>query len=277
MSDYVIEFDFDDDDFPDHYDELPLWSSAFGNLLLEHLPLQSTRRLLDIGCGTGFPLLELAGRLGERASLTGLDIWYPALKRANRKRTTYDFHKIHLIHYAGGTFPFADGVFDTIISNLGINNFADPDHAMHECYRVMQTGGRIVITTNLVGHMAQFYEIFRAVLIEFGNEDYLHRMNHQEAHRGTIETHSALLTDGGFQIEQIEQGEFVMRYANGSALFRHPLIRRGFLPGWVSVIDPPDHHEIFTLLENRLNHHAQEKGELRLTIPMVYISAIKYR
>src|SRR6185503_17961936 len=42
------------------YDELPLWSAMFGLLLLEEAPLANVGRALDVGCGTGFPLVELA-------------------------------------------------------------------------------------------------------------------------------------------------------------------------------------------------------------------------
>ena len=46
------------------YDELPLWCAMAGLFLLEHLPLPRGATVLDVGCGTGFPLLELAQRLG---------------------------------------------------------------------------------------------------------------------------------------------------------------------------------------------------------------------
>ena len=49
------------------YDELPLWSAMAGLLLLEHVPLRPDMVVLDIGCGTGFPALELAERLGRGA------------------------------------------------------------------------------------------------------------------------------------------------------------------------------------------------------------------
>ena len=44
-------------------DELPLWSAPFGLRLLESVPLAPGATVLDVGCGTGFPLLELAHRV----------------------------------------------------------------------------------------------------------------------------------------------------------------------------------------------------------------------
>lgn len=46
------------------YDELSLWSAMFGLLLLDEVSLSNVRKALDVGCGTGFPLIELAERLG---------------------------------------------------------------------------------------------------------------------------------------------------------------------------------------------------------------------
>ena len=38
-----------------------------------------------MGCGTGFPLLELAERLGPDARLHGVDHWGPAMERLEAK------------------------------------------------------------------------------------------------------------------------------------------------------------------------------------------------
>ena len=55
------------------FDEMPLWSASFGLLLLKHVTLKPNLTVLDIGSGAGFPLLELAERLGPSAKLCGID------------------------------------------------------------------------------------------------------------------------------------------------------------------------------------------------------------
>lgn len=44
------------------YDELPFWSAPFGISLLETVRLRPGMNVLDIGSGSGFPMLELADR-----------------------------------------------------------------------------------------------------------------------------------------------------------------------------------------------------------------------
>ena len=63
MTDY-LKYKFQDTpEFVNTFDELPLWSASFGLLLLKHLELKPNLKVIDIGSGAGFPLLELAARL----------------------------------------------------------------------------------------------------------------------------------------------------------------------------------------------------------------------
>ena len=55
----------DTPEFVNTFDELPLWSAPFGLLLLKHVELKPNLKVIDIGSGAGFPLLELASRLGN--------------------------------------------------------------------------------------------------------------------------------------------------------------------------------------------------------------------
>ena len=82
MTSYLdFEIDFSSEAMVAAYDELPLWSAMFGLLLLEHVPLANVRHALDVGCGTGFPLIELAERLGPGAIVHGIDPWKAGLAR----------------------------------------------------------------------------------------------------------------------------------------------------------------------------------------------------
>jgi len=61
MTDY-LNYKFEDDEtFINTFDEAPLWSAAFGLLLLKHISLKRHQTIVDLGSGAGFPLLELAG------------------------------------------------------------------------------------------------------------------------------------------------------------------------------------------------------------------------
>jgi hypothetical protein len=66
-----------------------------------------------------------------------------------------------------------------------------------------------------------------------------------------------------------------LRYLDGTALFNDSLTKFGFLDGWREVVNPADEKEIFRLLETKLNSAANKIGELRMTIPMLYVEGEK--
>jgi ubiquinone/menaquinone biosynthesis C-methylase UbiE len=133
------------------YDELPLSSAMFGRLLLAHLPIRRGQTILDVGFGTGFPILELAQRLGSSCRLFGIDPWNAARPRALRKAQVWQVANVELLGGDAVSMPFAGGQFDLVVSNLGVNNFQDPPGVLRECWRVTKPDARLALTTNLQG------------------------------------------------------------------------------------------------------------------------------
>lgn len=245
------------------YDELSFWASRFGALLFEHLDLRRGIDGLDLACGAGFPLFELAHTHGPSSRFTGVDLWYDALARARRKLAVFGCTNVTLVHADAAALPFCDESFDLITANLGINNFDNVPAALAECHRVARSGARIALTTNLTGHMAAFYEVFRAS-VPPALVDAVHA---QEAHRGTRADVESLLLEAGFRITRIAEDSFVLRFADGTALLRHPLVSF-FKDGWLGVTDDD---AVWETIERKLN----AASPLRMRIPMLYAEAVR--
>lgn len=256
-------YDLETAAFVDAYDELPLWSAAFGLLLFANIPLQAKATALDVGCGTGFPLLELAQRLGPGSQVHGLDPWRAGIVRAERKRRHWNIANAHLHLGDAAAMPFRDATFDLIVSNLGVNNFSDAPAALRECRRVLRENGTLALTTNVVGHMRELYEVFATVV------DDRMRLEEHIQHRATVEKLHTLLDSAGFAVRRVVESAFTMRYATGTALLKHAFIQFGFLPGWQGVVPEADRERVFAELERRLN----EIPPLTLTIPCAYVEA----
>ncbi|HEX7708575.1 MAG TPA: class I SAM-dependent methyltransferase [Thermoanaerobaculia bacterium] len=254
------------------YDELPLWSAMFGLFLLEHVPLADMHVALDVGCGTGFPLIELADRLGPSAHVHGVDPWSAALVRAREKLTARATPNVTLHEASGAAMPFADQTFDLIVSNLGLNNFPDAPAVVRECRRVARDEATLALTTNLQGHMSEFYDVLRDVLADAEEEAALRRLDDHIAGRATVDGTCALLERGGFMVTRVIERTASMRFASGTSLLHHYFIRLGFLAGWKSVVAGSE-VATFSQLQDRLDLLARKNGGLSLTIPMAYVEA----
>ncbi len=263
--------DIHDPSFVAVYDELPLWSALSGSLLLDHIPMRCPSRLLDVGCGTGFPLLELAQRFGDGCRATGLDVWSQGMARSRQKVERLGLGNVDLVAGDAAAMPFEDGTFDLVVTNLGLNNFADPDAAMAEVRRVSRPGACLALATNARGHMHQLYEVLEQVLRSNAVDGGLERLTEHVEHRPTVETLTSLVSKHGFTVVQSVEHQATMRFPDGSALLRPHFIRLGLLDGWNAVMGQS--RDMLASLEAALNEASRRAGELRLTIPLIYLEA----
>ena len=276
MTNY-LEYEFrDTKDLVDTFDELPLWSAPFGMLLLQNVPMSPGMNVLDIGTGTGFPIFEFAERLGKTCKCYGLDPWKNAIERARKKIIDYDVSNVEIIEGNAEEIPSHEETFDLVISNLGINNFSAPEKVFAECYRVLKPNGKFSIATNIEGHWEEFYEIFLKTLLKTGLEDSIEKLNSHIQHRGNKNSLLKLYEDAGFKLNNVAEDTLEMRFLNGRAFFDHHFIKLGFLGSWKEIVPEEDHLDFFMALEEKLNEIAEKQGELKFTVPVIYMEGIKH-
>ncbi|MBJ7429307.1 MAG: methyltransferase domain-containing protein [Bacteroidia bacterium] len=275
MTEY-LNYKFEDNEtFINTFDEAPLWSAAFGILLLKHITLKHHQTIVDLGSGAGFPLLELAGRAGNTCKLYGIDPWKNANTRANQKIKNYGYTHIEIIESSAAEIPFEKNSIDLIVSNLGINNFENPNAVFNECARVLKPNGKLALTTNLTGHWHLFYEIFYQTLHQIGKSKMIEALKEEELHRGDKESISTLFTNTGFKINRVFEENFEMKFVDGTAFLNHYFIKLGWLSSWTNLFPKQDLQEIFTALEQNLNSYSNENDGLNLTVPMLFIEGEK--
>ncbi len=273
--DYLEQIDYDNLEFSEFYDELPLWSAPFGLLLLDRVPIKSGLTILDVGCGSGFLSVELAQRCGSDATVIAIDPWKSAISRLQSKLDFLNLRNVQVIEQDAAQLDLPDASVDVVLSNLGINNFDNPAKVLEACFRVARPAATVVLTTNLMGHMNEFYDVFRNTLDELGHIDRLSVLEAHISHRGTVDSVTSLLQSAGFEVSDVATDSFQMRFADGSALLRHFFIRLGFMPGWKAVVAEDRIEQTFHMLEAKLNILAKERGDLALTIPIACVQASK--
>jgi arsenite methyltransferase len=258
------------------YDELPLWSAPFGLKLLDRINYKTGITALDIGFGTGFPLIELAMRLGETATVYGIDPWPEAHSTVNKKIEFYRITNARLIDGMAESIPLEDNSVDLIVSNNGINNVKDIDQVLSECSRVIKKDGQFVMTMNLDKSLVEFYDQLELVLAEM-HLDYEIKLMHRHIYekRRPLEEISALLQRHGFKIKDLEKGQFNYKFTDGTAMFNHFFIRMAFMEAWIKFLPESKLEEIFDSVEKRLNAQASVLGGVKLSVPFVVIDASK--
>jgi arsenite methyltransferase len=250
------------------YDELPLWAAPFGLALLEAVRLVPGARVLDVGFGTGFPLLELAQRLGPSSRLWGVDPWAAGNRRAAEKMRTFGLANVLLVRAEAEHLPLRPASIDLVVSNNGLNNVQDLEAALAECRRVCKPGAQMVLTFNLPETMRAFYDVYASVLRDSGLEAAVADLDrHVHAKRKPLAEFQGLVEAAGFAVVRTIPGSFSLRFLDGTALFAHHFVRLGFLPSWQAVPPPAARSAVMERLRHRLDEEAGIRGELKLDIP----------
>lgn len=260
----------------DQIDELPLWSAPFGLKLLEYIDYKKNIVALDIGFGTGFPLAELAMRLGNSSIVYGIDPWKEAIERTTKKIEFYQITNIKLIEGVAEFIPLDNHSIDLIVSNNGINNVEDLDKVISECSRTIKSGGQFVQTMNLDKSMFEFYFVLESVLSELKLYKEIELMKQHIYHkRRPLDEIITILNRHGFVIKDLEHNQFNYKFSDGTALLNHYFIRMAFMDSWIKILPKEKTEKIFDAIEQRLNNQSLHTEGIKLSIPFVVINAIK--
>lgn len=98
--------------------------------------------LLDVGCGDGMLMARVA-RIMER--VVGVDSEASAIRLAKEKLGK--FPNCELMHTVSYDLPFAEKMFDVVVSADVIEHLKEPGHHLREISRVLKREGALVLTT----------------------------------------------------------------------------------------------------------------------------------
>jgi SAM-dependent methyltransferase len=153
--------------------------------------------VLDVGCGDGhFAEMTFGGRIAA-----GIDPWWSPLQKARR---TGKYQT--LARSMGDRLPFPDAAFASAFSNSVLEHIPDVQPVLNEVGRVLQPGGRFVITTpsHLFTEWLGGAALFERLGLEGLAERYRNFFNtiSRHAHTDPPEVWAARLHEAGFAIER---------------------------------------------------------------------------
>lgn len=269
------QIDYLQADIAEAYDEPPFWSAPFGLLLQRELPMLRSGAVLDVGCGTGFPLTLLAARFGPGVTVTGIDPWENAVARARRKLASMGLSHAEVVLGDASAMPFPDAHFDLLTANLVLNNVPDTDALLRECLRVLKPGAKACFTTNPQGTFQEIYTLLTDALAFYGAEEAMLAVAQHAAARLNILQLRDRLEGAGLQWVRSQDAVHSPRWSCGAAFLHDPLIIMGFLPAWKRLVPAALHRHVFAHVERSLDHMADTQGAVTLTLPMRYLEAAR--
>lgn len=115
--------------------------SPLGLKAITALAPSSGATVLDIGCGAGQTLCQLAEIVGASGRVIGVDVAEPLLAIAAWR--TRALPNVSLIEADAQTVSLPSGSADAIYSRFGVMGFSDPVAAFANFRRMLRPGGRL--------------------------------------------------------------------------------------------------------------------------------------
>ncbi|MHB1347511.1 MAG: arsenite methyltransferase [Candidatus Humimicrobiaceae bacterium] len=102
--------------------------------------------VLDLGSGAGIDCFLAAEKVGPYGKVIGVDMTPEMLDKARENILKSNYENIEFRLGEIENLPVADNTVDIIISNCVINLASDKDRVFSEAFRVLKSGGRIMVS-----------------------------------------------------------------------------------------------------------------------------------
>ena len=113
--------------------------------LREVLAPASGERIVEVGPGTGYYTLDLAGWVGPEGAVEIFDLQQEMLDHTMRRAEERGLDNVRPTQGDATALPYEDGSFDAAILITVLGEIPDQEAALRELRRVLRPGGRLVV------------------------------------------------------------------------------------------------------------------------------------
>jgi ubiquinone/menaquinone biosynthesis C-methylase UbiE len=111
--------------------------------VLALIDIKEKINFLDIGCGTGWAVGQVAALAGNKGSFYGVDLSSKMIEKA--KKNFRDNKAVHFIQADVESIPLGSDFFDAIICTNSFHHYLHPDSALKEIHRLLKNGGKLFL------------------------------------------------------------------------------------------------------------------------------------
>jgi ubiquinone/menaquinone biosynthesis C-methylase UbiE len=128
-------------------DRISRWFRYTQGLAIDEFNLKRGFKVLDIGCGTGYAVLQMGSIISE-GRICGIDISSRMIDKARAKVPESLRERVEFRQASSENIPYSEGEFDNILCTNSFHHYPEPILALGEMYRVLRPGGKAVILEN---------------------------------------------------------------------------------------------------------------------------------
>jgi ubiquinone/menaquinone biosynthesis C-methylase UbiE len=111
--------------------------------LISMIDIEEDLTFLDIGCGTGWAVGQVAQTAAYTGTFYGVDLSQGMIDKARMNFNAYG--NFHFIRANAESIPLDDNTFNIIICTNSFHHYLHPHKAMKEMSRLLKPGGKIYI------------------------------------------------------------------------------------------------------------------------------------
>ncbi len=150
---------------PRDYAENSAAQASWAKELIASTPFSGNEWVLDIGCGNGGITAELAKLLPLGRSI-GIDSSAEMIDYARAAHPAHEFPNLDFICMDALAIDFQPGTFHLVFSNAALHWVEDHQTVLRAVGRVLQPGGKLVISCGGRGNAAEIIRTFEQLISE---------------------------------------------------------------------------------------------------------------
>lgn len=210
---------------------VPRFAQRFIRHLLDALSLGPRANVLDLGCRTGHPTIEILERRSD-ARVIALESDAQHLELARARVGAEVGRRVFFKQAPPFPLSFGDGVFSHVVANLIDRLDVARDALFGESARVLAPDGALVFTLCMSGSFIEVIDLLREVALARELPEVAERVERYARSLPGEDTLRAELLHRGYRDILVESWEFTVEHPSSESLMSDPILEFAAMPEW---------------------------------------------